>query len=123
MKRSVQLTFVCAVAIALGLAISCSSSPPTKTQKPVKMVAFITNSTSDFWKIARKGTEKADTEMTDVAVAFKTTNTGAVDEQNGLVRHARAPCPESILCGPMPHPPQARRVHDQSSSVPVTGGR
>ena len=88
MKRSVQLTFVCAVAIALGLAISCSSSPPTKTQKPVKMVAFITNSTSDFWKIARKGTENADTEMTDVAVAFKTTNTGAVDEQNGLVRHA-----------------------------------
>lgn len=88
MKRSVQLTFVCAVAIALGLAISCSSSPPTKTQKPVKMVAFITNSTSDFWKIARKGTEKADTELTDVAVAFKTTNTGAVDEQNGLVRHA-----------------------------------
>ena len=88
MKRSVQLIFVCAVAIALGLAISCSSSPPTKTQKPVKMVAFITNSTSDFWKIARKGTEKADTELTDVAVAFKTTNTGAVDEQNGLVRHA-----------------------------------
>jgi ribose transport system substrate-binding protein len=87
MKRSVQLTLVCAVATGLGLAIGCSS-PPTKTQKPVKMVAFITNSTSDFWKIARKGTEKADTEMTDVAVAFKTTNTGAVDEQNGLVRHA-----------------------------------
>jgi ribose transport system substrate-binding protein len=88
MKRSVRLTFVCAAAIALGLAISCSSPTPTKTQKPVKMIAFITNSTSDFWKIARKGTEKADTELTDVAVAFKTTNTGAVDEQNGLVRHA-----------------------------------
>lgn len=88
MKRSVQLTFVCAVAITAGLAIGCSSPPPTRTQKPVKMVAFITNSTSDFWKIARKGTEKADTELSDVAVAFKTTNTGAVDEQNGLVRHA-----------------------------------
>jgi len=88
MKRSVQLTFVCAAAIALGSAISCSSPPPTKTQKPVKMIAFITNSTSDFWRIARKGTEKADTELSDVAVAFKTTNTGAVDEQNGLVRHA-----------------------------------
>ena len=87
MKRSVQLTFVCAAAIAVGLAISCSS-PPTKTQKPVKMIAFITNSTSDFWKIARKGTEKADTELPDVAVSFKTTNTGAVEEQNGLIRHA-----------------------------------
>jgi ribose transport system substrate-binding protein len=88
MKRCVQLTFVFAVAITVGLAIGCSSPPPSRTQKPVKMVAFITNSTSDFWKIARKGTEKADTELTDVAVAFKTTNTGAVDEQNGLVRHA-----------------------------------
>jgi ribose transport system substrate-binding protein len=88
MKGSIRLTFVCTAGIALSLAIGCSSSPPSKTQKPVKMVAFITNSTSDFWKIARKGTEKADTELTDVAVAFKTTNTGAVDEQNGLVRHA-----------------------------------
>jgi len=87
MKRSVQLTFVCAAAIGLCLAISCSSAP-TKTQKPVKMIAFITNSTSDFWKIARKGTEKADTELPDVAVSFKTTNTGAVEEQNGLIRHA-----------------------------------
>ena len=87
MKRSVQLFFICAAAIVLGLAAGCASGP-TKTQKPVKMVAFITNSTSDFWKIARKGTEKADTELTDVAVAFKTTNTGAVEEQNGLVRHA-----------------------------------
>jgi len=87
MKRSFQLTFVCAAAIAVGLAVSCSS-PPTKTQKPVKMIAFITNSTSDFWKIARKGTEKADTELPDVAVSFKTTNTGAVEEQNGLIRHA-----------------------------------
>ena len=87
MKRSVQLTFVCAAAMALGLTVSCSS-PATKTQKPVKMIAFITNSTSDFWKIARKGTEKADTELPDVAVSFKTTNTGAVEEQNGLIRHA-----------------------------------
>ncbi|MFN2493683.1 MAG: substrate-binding domain-containing protein [Pyrinomonadaceae bacterium] len=51
-------------------------------------MAFITNASSDFWKIARKGCEKADTELTDVTVAFKTTNTGAVEEQNGLIRDA-----------------------------------
>jgi ribose transport system substrate-binding protein len=51
-------------------------------------VDFITNASSDFWKIARKGCEKADTELTDVTVGFKTTNTGATEEQNGLIRDA-----------------------------------
>jgi len=51
-------------------------------------VAFITNATSDFWKIARKGCEKADTELAAVKVVFKTTNTGSIEEQNGLIRDA-----------------------------------
>ena len=86
-RSSVQHTFVCAVAVALGLAVSCAS-PPSKPPKAIKTVAFITNNTSDFWKIARKGCEKADAELPDVTVAFKTTNTGTVEEQNGLIRHA-----------------------------------
>jgi len=49
-------------------------------------VAFITNTTSNFWTIARKGCEKADAEVPDVTVAFKTTNTGTTDEQNRLIR-------------------------------------
>ena len=49
-------------------------------------MAFITNTTSNFWTIARKGCEKADAEVADVKVAFKTTNTGTVDEQNRLIR-------------------------------------
>ena len=84
---SVRRSFVCAVAVALGLAVSCASPPP-KPPKAVKTVAFITNNTSDFWKIARKGCEKADAELPEVTVAFKTTNTGTVEEQNGLIRHA-----------------------------------
>jgi len=86
MKRFVQHTFVYGVAVTLGLAVSCASPP--KPPKAVKTIAFITNSTSDFWKIARKGCEKADAELPEVTVAFKTTNTGATEEQNGLIRHA-----------------------------------
>ncbi|HSE23826.1 MAG TPA: hypothetical protein VLB68_19310, partial [Pyrinomonadaceae bacterium] len=78
MKRSFQRTFVCAVAVTLGLAVSCASPPP-KQPKAVKTIAFITNSTSDFWKIARKGCEKADAELPDVKVAFKTTTTGTTE--------------------------------------------
>jgi ribose transport system substrate-binding protein len=86
MKRSIQSKLVCALALVLSLSVSCAS--PSKPPKAVKTVAFITNSTSDFWKVARKGCEKADAELPDVTVAFKTTNTGTIEEQNGLIRQA-----------------------------------
>src|SRR5215510_1326183 len=86
MKKSLQCKLVCVLALVAGLTISCSSPP--KQAKAVKTVAFITNSTSDFWKVAHKGCEKADTELADVTVAFKTTNTEAIEEQNGLIRQA-----------------------------------
>jgi ribose transport system substrate-binding protein len=87
MKRSTQHKFICLVAVIFAMSASCGSPAP-KAPKALKTVAFITNATSDFWKIARKGCEKADTELADVAVAFKTTNTGAAEEQNGLIRDA-----------------------------------
>src|SRR3982751_3204665 len=86
MNRSIQRKLVCALLLVLSLSFSCASPP--KPPKAVKTVAFITNSTSDFWKVARKGCEKADAELPDVTVAFKTTNTGTVEEQNGLIRQA-----------------------------------
>jgi ribose transport system substrate-binding protein len=84
--KTVQRTFVCSVAVSLSLVVSCASPP--KQPKSVKTIEFITNSTSDFWKIARKGCDKADAELPDVTVAFKTTNTGTTEEQNGLIRRA-----------------------------------
>ena len=87
MKRSIQTKFICLLALIFALSASCGSPPP-RAPKVGKTVAFITNASSDFWKIARKGTEKADTELADVTVVFKTTNTGAVEEQNGLIRDA-----------------------------------
>jgi hypothetical protein len=58
--------FFCALTIALSLA--CNNKPGTNsaggtggtTGKKHKL-AFVTNNASDFWTIARKGTEKAAT--------------------------------------------------------------
>src|ERR1044072_3696232 len=86
MKRSIQYELVWSVALVLSLLVSCASPP--KPPKAVKTVAFITNSTSDFWKVAHKGCEKADTELADLPVAFKPPNTGSIEEQNGLIRQA-----------------------------------
>src|ERR1044071_10373240 len=82
MKRSIQYELVWSVALVLSLLVSCASPP--KPPKAVKTVAFITNSTSDFWKVAHKGCQKADAELADAKVAFKTTNTGTGEEQTGL---------------------------------------
>ncbi|HEV2912890.1 MAG TPA: sugar-binding protein [Pyrinomonadaceae bacterium] len=86
MKRSARRQFACSLAFIIALFIGCATPP--KPPKAVKTVAFITNTSSDFWKIARKGCEKADAELSDVAVAFKTTNEGTTDEQNRLIRQA-----------------------------------
>lgn len=86
LKRSIRRKFICLLAFIFTLTVCCATPP--KPPKVVKTVVFITNTTSDFWTIARKGCEKADAEMPDVTVAFRTTNTGTTEEQNGLIRQA-----------------------------------
>ena len=50
---------------------SASSPPSAGGSGKTRRVAFVTNNASDFWTIARKGTEKADAELPDVEVEFK----------------------------------------------------
>ena len=52
--------------------------------KPIKL-AFVCNNASDFWTIARKGTEKATKEMPNVTVDFKMPAAGTAAEQTQLV--------------------------------------
>ena len=86
MKRLTSVKLICLLALIFATSASCASPP--KAPKTVKTVAFITNATSDFWKIAHKGCEKSDAELPDVTVAFKSTNTGTAKEQNGLISDA-----------------------------------
>jgi ribose transport system substrate-binding protein len=106
--------------LVLTISVSCESSAPPKAPKAVKTVAFITNTTSDFWKIARKGTEKADAELADVTVAFKTTNTGTLDEQN---RHIRQSLDrdeaDAIAISPIDSAGQKELVNSAAKRIPV----
>jgi len=83
-------------------------------------VAFITNTTSDFWKIVRKGCEKADAELPDVKVAFKTTNTGTIEEQNGLIRQALdRDDADAIAISPIDPAGQKRVINDAAKRALV----
>src|SRR5215210_2599999 len=89
MKSSVRHGVVCLLSLIFALSVGCSSSAPTtKAPKAIKTVAFITNNYSDFWKIAKKGCEKADAELPDVVLDFKSPDDGTLDVQNRLVREA-----------------------------------
>jgi len=85
MKRSNLLLLLCTIFVIAF--VSCAAPGP-KPPKQIKTVAFITNTTSDFWKIVRKGSEKADNELADITVDFKTTNDSTVEEQNRLIKQA-----------------------------------
>jgi ribose transport system substrate-binding protein len=59
---------ITAVAAALALVILGGC---TRAKAPAHKLAFITNNAADFWTIARRGVEKAASELPDVDVQFR----------------------------------------------------
>lgn len=86
MQRFTLFALACSLAITFALSAACSSPTPPKTKKTL---VFITNTGSDFWKIAQKGCEKADAELADVDVVFKTTFGGTVKEQERFISESQ----------------------------------
>jgi len=83
MKRSARCTFACLSAFFLILSFGCGE--PAKPPKTTKKVVFITNTASDFWKVAQKGCEKADAELASVEVLFKMPFGGTTKEQERYI--------------------------------------
>ena len=83
--RDARLVVVC-VAAALSVAAGCRSSESggTTAAKTIKL-AFVTNNSSDFWTIARRGMEKADAELPDVEAEFRIDADGTAAEQQRIV--------------------------------------
>jgi ribose transport system substrate-binding protein len=72
-------------------------SGPGKTHK----VAFVTNNASDYWTIARKGTEKAHAEIPNVDVEFRVDSDGTAAEQQRLVDDLLSKGIEGIAISPV----------------------
>ncbi len=83
MKRNAKLFLGLLFVLAVLLPAGCSQKPANSTSG--KKLAFVTNNPSDFWTIARKGTEKADEELADVTVEFKIPADGTAAEQKRII--------------------------------------
>jgi ribose transport system substrate-binding protein len=64
-------------------------------------VAFITNNASDYWTIARKGTEKAVSEIPNVDVDFRIDSDGSAAEQQHIVDDLLAKGIEGLAISPV----------------------
>jgi ribose transport system substrate-binding protein len=64
-------------------------------------LAFVTNNASDFWTIARKGTEKAAKEIPDIEVEFRITSDGTAAQQRSVVDDLMAKGINGIAISPV----------------------
>ncbi|MCI0524790.1 MAG: sugar-binding protein [Acidobacteria bacterium] len=90
--RSVILILISLLILAN---VSCESGPK-KTQ-----LVFVTNNASDFWTIARKGTEKAAAELPNVDIEFRINSEGTAAGQQRVVDDLLAKGIDGIAISPV----------------------
>lgn len=83
MNRTAKLFLGLLLAVAVLLPAGCGGNSGGNASG--KKLAFVTNNASDFWTIARKGTEKADEELADATVEFKIPADGTAAEQKRII--------------------------------------
>ena len=108
LKTAVALTCA-AVLVVAGCGRKGSSS---------RTLAFITNNASDFWTIARKGTEKADAERADITVEFRLGD-GTAAGQKRIVDDLLAKGVDGIAISPVDPANQTAMLDDAAQRTLV----
>jgi ribose transport system substrate-binding protein len=99
-KISLRLTcgLVCGLTLFAAVMLGgCKNQAGGKRHK----LAFVTNNASDFWTIARKGTEKAAAELPNADVEFRIDSDGTAAEQQRVVDDLLAKGVEGIAISPV----------------------
>lgn len=82
-------------------------------------LAFVTNNASDFWTIARKGCEKADTELANATVEFRIPSDGTAAEQKRIVDDLLAKGIDGIAISPVDPDNQTQFINDVAKQALV----
>src|SRR5215813_13789643 len=88
MQPSKSLRVVPAILLCTFFFLACNPKPGDgggATTGGKHKLAFVTNNASDFWTIARKGTEKAAKEIPNIEVEFRITSDGTAAGQQSIV--------------------------------------
>ena len=94
---------------------SCSRTSGAKKTR----IAFITNNTSDFWTIARKGTEKAQAELPNVEIEFRINSEPTAAGQQRIVDDLLAKGVDGIAISPVDPQNQTQLINRAASQAVV----
>ncbi|HEY3026529.1 MAG TPA: sugar-binding protein [Pyrinomonadaceae bacterium] len=120
MRILLRTALMCA---CLVLIVSCKGGSGGSTgeggsSKNLRL-AFVTNNASDFWTIARKGTEKADAELNDATVEFRIPSEGTAADQKRLIDDLLAKGVEGIAMSPVDPDNQTQLINDTAKRALV----
>jgi ribose transport system substrate-binding protein len=115
-------SYVTAVGLCMLLLVSaCKSNggaSSDNTGRQLKL-AFVTNNSSDFWTIARRGLEKADNELSDVSAEFRITSDGTAAEQKRIIDDLMTKGVDGIAISPVDPENQTSLINDVSKKAMV----
>ncbi len=94
------------LAVLAGVSCNNAGGGAKKTR-----LAFVTNNASDFWTIARKGTEKAAAELANVEVEFKINSEGTAAGQQRVVDDLLAKGIEGMAISPVDPKNQTQMIN------------
>lgn len=124
-EKSIRLISACVCALLLPLLFAACQPSPSGTNKDAPAgtkhkLAFVTNNPSEFWTIARKGTEKAAKEIPNIQVEFRIPAGGTAAEQQSIIDDLLANGVKGIAISPVDPKNQTgmlNRVADQALVV------
>lgn len=103
-----MLSFLCAAVLSALILSGCQPAPgPTNSaggaanSGGTHKLAFVPNNASDFWLIARKGTEKAEKEIPGIKVEFRIPAEGTAADQQRIVDDLLANGVKGIAISPV----------------------
>lgn len=114
--RFFRITLGSLVGLAIVMNLDCSPAggPGNKFK-----VAFVTNNAADFWTIARKGCEQADSELDNVEVEFKIPSDGTAAEQRRIIDDLMARGVSGIAISPVDPSNQTQMINELAKRILV----
>ena len=118
MKQLATLISSCIFVLIAACTSSTGDGDTKSTSRQLKL-AFVTNNSSDFWTIARRGVEKAAGGLPDVSAEFRITSDGTAAEQKRIIDDLMTKGVDGIAISPVDPQNQTTLINEVAKKALV----